>query len=321
MTILITGGAGFIGAELAKVYLGRGEKVVIFDQKIDGLSPAGAPDLTLIKGDITNLSEVLNAISRHAVDTIFHLAAILSAVAEENPWAAININGMGTYNILEAARLFGVRKVIFSSSMGVYTVAPETMVTEKTCQKPTLIYGVTKVFGELLGLYYHRKFSLDFRGIRLPQLIGPHVKTMGFGQYNALMIEAAIKGDPFAIWAPPETVLPLLYTKDAIRSLIELSDADPQNLATRVYNIGQIMPPPTAADVLAEVKKHFPWAAIDFRPDPAAAVGLATIPDIISGEEAEREWGWCVEFSLAEAIQDFIEAYNLPMTTSTGDIH
>jgi len=309
MSILITGGAGFIGVELTREYLKRGEDIVIFDRQIVDSPLAEEKKVTLVRGDITSFTEVLNAVQQNSADTIFHLAAISSAASEANPWASIDINALGTYHILEAARLFGVRKVVFSSSMGSYTLSKDTVVTEDTKQRPTLIYGVTKVFSELLGLYYARKFGIDFRGIRLPQVLGPHAKGFGFGQYNPWMIEAAIKGTPFEIWAPPDTVLPLLYVKDAIRSFIMLCDAESSKLTTRVYNVGQILPPPTAQDVLNETMKYYPDAKISFKPAPDAAVGLATIPRIITGDAAEKEWGWHVGYSLEEAVKDFIEEY------------
>jgi threonine 3-dehydrogenase len=309
MKIMITGGAGFIGVELTKEYIKRDAEVVIFDKSIsDGLF-AGEKRVTLVRGDITNLPEVMNAVRQSKIDAIFHLAGILSAVSESNPWASININALGTYHILEAARLFGARKMIFTSSMGSYSVTQDTIVTENTKQKPTLIYGVTKVFGELLGLYYARKFGIDFRGIRVPQLIGSNVKTFGFGQYNPWLIEAAIKGERFEVWAPEDTILPLLYVKDAIRSLVMLCDAEEEKLLTRIYNLGQIMPPPTARDVVNEVKKYYPDAKIDFNPDPAAEVGLKTIPRVIKSDEAEKEWGWRVGYSLEDTVKDFIEEY------------
>ena len=309
MAILITGGAGFIGTALAREFLRRGEKIVIFDKVIDDLLFAGEEKVVRIKGDITNWPEVLNVVSRYKVETIFHLAAILSAICEANPWAALSINALGTQYVLEAARLFGVKKVMFTSSMGSYAVTQDTIVTEETKQRPTLMYGVTKVFGELLGLYYQRKFGIDFRGIRFPQLIGPNVKTFGFGQYNPWLIEAAVRGEPFDVWAPEETVLPLLYIKDAVRSLVMLNDADEGRLATRVYNIGQIMPPPTVREIVDIVKRYYPAARINFKPDPNTAVGLKTIPKIIKGDAAEKEWGWRPAYSIEETVKDFIEEY------------
>ena len=309
MAVLITGGAGFIGSALAREFLARGEEVVVFDKVVDDAFLAGEKKVTRIRGDITNWPEVMNAVKGRNVGCIFHLAAILSAVCEANPWAALSINALGTQYVLEAARLFGVKKMMFTSSMGSYAVTQDTVVTEETKQRPTLIYGVTKVFGELLGLYYNRKFGIDFRGIRFPQLIGPNVKTFGFGQYNPWLIEAAVKGEPFDVWAPEETVLPLLYIKDAVKSLIMLHDTDEGRLATRVYNVGQIMPPPTAKEIVDIVKRYYPDARIGFKPDPNAAVGLATIPRIIRGDAAEKEWGWRPTYSIEETVRDFIEEY------------
>lgn len=309
MAILITGGGGFIGVELAKEFLQRGFEIIIFDKAIDDSLFAGEKNVTKIKGDITSWTEVLNAVQAHKVDTIFHLAAILSAVSEANPWAAININAFGTYHVLEAARLFQIKKVLFTSSMGSYGVNQDTVVDEQTVQRPTIIYGVTKVFSELLGLYYQRKFGLDFRGVRFPQLIGPGVKTMGFGQYNPWVIEAAIKGESFDIWVPEDTVIPLMYIKDAIRSLIMLHDAKEANLKTRVYNIGQILPPPTAKDLVDTVKKHFPDAKINFKPDTNAISVLKTIPRIIKGDVAREEWGWEVMYSIEDTVKDFIRDF------------
>ena len=309
MTILITGGAGFIGTRLAREFHDRGEKIVIFDRIIGDSLFAGVDKMTKVRGDISNWPEVLNVTGDHKIHTIFHLAGILSASSEEQPWASNNINAMGTYHVLEAARLFQVKKVIFSSSMGTYTVPRDTVVTEDTPQKPTLIYGVTKVFSELLGLYYHRKFNIDFRGIRFPQLIGPDVKAFGFGQYNPWLIEAAIKGEPFDIWAPEDTILPLRYIKDAIKSLIMLHDADESRIITRIYNLGQIIPPPSTKDIVNVVKKYYPDAKLNFKPDPKADVGLSTIPKIISGDRAAEEWGWRVSYSLEDTERDFIEEY------------
>jgi nucleoside-diphosphate-sugar epimerase len=305
MSILITGGVGFIGMELTREFLKRGEAVVIFD-KVLNEALIGVEGVTQVKGDITNWPEVMNVMETHKVETVFHLAAILSAICEANPWSAVSINGLGTYHVLEAARLFSVKKVIFTSSMGTYTVTQDTVVDEDTKQMPMLMYGVTKVFSELLGLYYHRKFGIDFRGIRFPQLIGPHVKTFGFGQYNPWLIEAAIKGMPFDVWTAEDTVIPLLYIKDAIRSLIILADTDESRITTRVYNVGQIMPPPTAKDVADAVKRYYPDAQINFKPDPKAVDVLKTIPRVIKGDTAEKEWGWRVAYSLEDTVKDFI---------------
>jgi nucleoside-diphosphate-sugar epimerase len=310
MTTLITGGAGFIGRRLAQELALRGEDVVIFDRApTEPFPDAAAGTITSVTGDLTNWSEVLGVVQNYGIRTIFHMAALLSALSEANPHAGITTNAFGTYYVLEAARLFGVRKVIFTSSMGVYNVSQDTIVTEETPQRPAIMYGLTKVFGELLGLYYVRKFGMDFRGLRFPQLLGPGVRSAGFGQYTTKAIEAAILGDPFEVWVPEETIIPIMYIKDALRSLLMVHDAPEERLLTRVYNVGQIMPAPTAFDIVTAVKGHFPEARITFKPDPNAMKVLAAIPRIIKGDTAAQEWGWSVSYSLEDAVKDFIAEF------------
>jgi threonine 3-dehydrogenase len=310
MPILITGGAGFIGVKLAKILLDRGEEVVIFDIRMDESAMRGEERKpTFVRGDITNWPEVLNVVREYKVETIFHLAAMISAASEANPFASIPINVMGTFYTLEAARLFDVKKVIFTSSMGAYGVSSDTVVTDDTLQRPSIVYGVGKVFGELLGLYYGKKFGLDFRGVRFPQLIGPGVKSVGFAQYNPWLIEAAILGKPFEVWVPEDTVVPLMYVKDGVRSLMMLYDAPKEELITKIYNVGQIVPPPTAKNVVDTVKRYYPNAQIFFKPDPKAVEVLKTIPNRILGTNAEKEWGWKVSYSLEDTVKDFIEEF------------
>ena len=170
-TVLITGGSGFIGFELAKTMADKGHPVVIFDLKPPRDLPSGGP-LAFMRGDITNFPQVLDAVREVGPHGIVHLAAVLSEQSEASPWTSISVNALGTYHILEAARLFSAKKVLISSSMGVYVNDRKAVdvVTEETPQRPSLVYGVTKVFSELLALYYHKKFGLDTRGIRLPVL-------------------------------------------------------------------------------------------------------------------------------------------------------
>ena len=164
MAILITGGSGFIGSELSKILLGKKNEVVLFDMVPPQEQKKGGEKLHFVRGNISDWAEVCNIIREWKVEHIFHLAAMLSAQSEANPWAAVQVNGLGIYYILEASRLFGVRKVIFTSSMGAYGPVQNKFVSDDTLQRPQIMYGVTKVFGELLGLYYHRRFGIDFRG-------------------------------------------------------------------------------------------------------------------------------------------------------------
>jgi nucleoside-diphosphate-sugar epimerase len=310
MTVLITGGSGFIGLELSEALLEKGHEVILFDM-IPPQKEKGGKKVVFVRGNITDWAEVCNVIRDWKVEHIFHLAAMLSAQCEANPWAAFQVNALGTYHILEASRLFGVKKVIFTSSMGAYGDVSQGIVYEETIQKPKTMYGVTKVFSELLGLYYHRRFGIDFRGVRFPQLIGPGIKSEGYGQYNPKMIESAIRGIPFEAWVTKETSIPLMYIKDAIRSLEELFEADENKIKTRIYNVGQITPSPTAGDLLEEIKRHFPSAQITFKPDPKAMDILRSIPQKLDDQNARAEWDWSIHYGLKEMVEDFIKEFNL----------
>jgi len=306
MAILITGGSGFIGSELSKDLLQKGHQVVLFDMVPPEKDKKGGEGVPFIRGNISDWAEVCNVVRDWKVEHIFHLAAMLSAQCEANPWAAIQVNGLGIYHVLEASRLFGTKKVIFTSSMGAYGPVQNGFVSDDTLQRPQIMYGVTKVFGELLGLYYHRRFGIDFRGVRFPQLIGPGIKSEGYGQYNPKMIESALKGLPFEAWVTKETSIPIMYIKDAIRCLLELFEAEEGKIKTRVYCVGQITPSPTAGDLLKEIKKHFPRVSITFRPDPNAMEVLRSIPTQLGDTNARKEWGWSIRYGLKEMVEDFI---------------
>jgi nucleoside-diphosphate-sugar epimerase len=312
MSILITGGCGFIGVNLARRLLEKRRELVLFDIAPQDQLPEDLKDrVKYIRGDIANWVEVINAVKDYEVKDVFHFAATLSAPSEANPWRAYSINVGGTFHIMEASRLFGVDKLIFSSSMGAYGETKENIISDGTVQEPMTIYGVTKVFDELLGRYYHKRFGIHFRAVRFPQLIGPGVRSGGFGQYNPGMIQAAAFGEPYEVWVPEDTILPLLYINDAIHSLISLYEANESDIRTRVYNLGQITPSPTAKELADIVKEYVPDAKISFKPDPKAVEVLKTIPKKIDGSNAEKEWGWKIEYSAREMVNDFLEEIRL----------
>jgi threonine 3-dehydrogenase len=172
---------------------------------------------------------------------------------------------------------------------------------------------VTKVFGELLGLYYHRRFGIDFRGVRFPQLVGPGIKSEGYGQYNPKMMESGLKGMPFEAWVTKETSIPIMYIKDAIRCLLELFEADESKIKTRIYCVGQIAPSPTAGALLEEIKKHIKEVSISFKPDPKAMDVLRSIPQKLDDQNARDEWGWIIRYGLKEMVEDFIKEYRKSM--------
>lgn len=311
MASLITGGTGFLGVELARLLLKRGEtKPVLLDlspstQRLDDV----ADRVDLVRGDLGDFSDILDAIKTSKPDVIFHLGGMLSLPSEAHPSAAMRANVLGTFHVLEAARLFGVRQVLFSSSLGTYGMDIHGDVIDNyTLQRPYLFYGTTKVFGEHMGRFYKRKYGLDFRGIRYPSIIGPGVTTPGAVQYTSWMIEECAKGRPFVIWTKPETAIPVLYFKDAARALVELGEAPLEGINTVVYLLAGVKPTPTAQELANMVRSRIPGAEISFAPDPSR---LDVRSRQIDDSNAQREWNWKPMYDHERIVDDFLQELQL----------
>jgi threonine 3-dehydrogenase len=312
MTSLITGGTGFVGAELTKTLIENGERPVVFDvAEVRGALSSLSDCFDYVRGSVANLSELANSVSERNVDRVFHLGGMLSLPSERNPWQAFDVNAVGTYNVLEAARIFSVGQVVFSSSIAVYSEdLPDNVVTETTCCHPATIYGACKVFGELLGKYYARRFGLDFRGLRLPSVVGPFSTVSHMSSYNCWAIEEPLKGRPYAIPVEPEAKVPAIYFKDAARALLLLAEADKPELSRAVYNIAGIKPAYSAGQLVQAVRQELPHAVLSFAPDAhimSLVTGLAGMR--ISDDRACQDWGWAVRYGLDEMVKDFIREF------------
>ena len=307
MATLITGGTGFIAAQIARLLIGRGETdITIFDiddstHRLDEI----AGKVKTVRGDIGELSHVLNAVRDSSPAVVFHLAGLLSVPSEADPHSSIRVNALGTYHVLEAARLFGVEKVIFASSIGTYGsgISGDT-IDDLTLQRPQLVYGVCKLFGENLGLFYRRKYGVDYRGLRYPPVVGPGVRSPGVTQYVPWAIEESSKGRPFAIWVHPETRVPVLYFKDIARATVELADAPAAAVQMVNYLLGG--PMPSAGELAEMVEDRVPSARISFAVDPERQALLDHAVKPIDDRFARREWGWKAAYGLEEMVDDFL---------------
>jgi len=305
MINLITGGTGFIGSHLARELHKRGEKVILFDVKEDcPIIKDIRDDISLIKGDLGSWPEVLHAVEGNKVDTIFHTGSLLSASAEENPIAGHKVNANGTFTILEAARLFNVKKVIYTSTIASYGIDLPEFVDEYTIQRPRTMYGVTKVFSELLGEYYNVKFGIIFRALRLPSVIGPGRGEGGLSAYSTLMISEPALGRPYSVPVKEDTVMAIQYIKDAVQALIMLRDAKAENLKRNTYNMAGFLP--KAIDIVNSVKNYVPDAEITFAPDEGTVKIVDSWARTIHETRAQEEWGWEPRYFLDETVKDFI---------------
>ena len=311
MSILVTGGAGFIGAEVVRTLVDRGNEDVHVTyhsgrlQRLSGVEERiGLHQLDL--ADATGIEALVGKLRPRA---IYHLGAMLSGPSEADPQASIRTNAYGTHALLEAARNNGTEQFLFASSLGSFMGSdrPEGPISDVTLQRPDIVYGVCKVFGELLGRYYRIKYGLDFRGIRYPGIVGPGVTTWSMAQFICWMIERPARGEPFTVWVAPETALPLVYFKEAGEAMIRLADAPFEAIRTVNYVIDGIKPAPTAGEEAEAVRRCLPVADIRFEPDPAIQAVLDTGASSLDDSCARDEWGWSATFGLDAIVEDFVE--------------
>lgn len=306
MNVLITGGTGFIGSHLARFLHQEGEKVTLFDIRPNlSLIEDIKGEVNVVKGDVSCLSDVLSVVKNNKVEIIYHTGALLSAEAEEYPIAAFRTNLVGTFNVLEAARLFEVKMVIFASSIAAFGEGVSDPVPNEAPQKPTTMYGVTKVASERLGEYYYRRFGVNFRALRLPSVVGPGRGSDGASAYSTLMIEKPARGEDYQVYVGQDSQMPILYIKDALRAFVGLQKTDEAKLKRRVYNIGGISP--TAGEIAESVRRYIKNAGLEFNPDKGMQEIVDSWPEALDETRAREEWGWAVKYNLDHMVEDFVK--------------
>src|SRR5262245_25186791 len=317
--ILVTGALGQIGSELIPALQDRcgAGQVVASDLRVmpvERLAGSACEHL-----DCTQPQQVLEVIRRHDVGTIYHLAALLSAVAEERPHVAWSVNMGGLYNILEAARQYRCQ-VFFPSSIGAFGPStPREHTPQATVQRPTTIYGVTKVAGELLCDYYASRFDVDVRGLRLPGLIS-YVAPPGGGttDYAVEMFHQALRYKHYSCFLKADTRLPMMYMPDAIRATIELMEADSARLRYRnAYNIAAMSITP--AELAAEIRTHVPGFAVDYRVDAVRQSIADSWPHSLDTIAAGDDWGFAPQFDLAAMTADMLARLSAKISAAGAD--
>lgn len=305
--ILITGALGQIGAELLPALRGQlGDDCIVASDLRTLPSRAHGVASIYEHVDCTQAQQILEVVRRYDIGTIYHLAALLSAVAEEKPQIAWAVNMGGLYNILEVARQYGCR-VFFPSSIGAFGPStPRERTPQVTVQRPTTMYGVTKASGEMLCDYYASRFGVDTRGLRLPGLIS-HVAPPGGGttDYAVHIFHQALRYRHYTCFLAPSTRLEMMYMPDAIRAIIELMSADPAQLSYRnAYNIGAMSFTP--AELAEALRHHIPGFIIDYQVDPVRQSIADSWPRSLDDEAARRDWGWSPRFDLAAMTADML---------------
>lgn len=306
--ILVTGAVGQIGSELTMSLRARygNDNVVAGGRKTkpsEKLLNSGPFEIV----DCVDAQAVANVVKKHDIDTIYHLAAILSAVAEANPVLAWNVNINGLYNVLEVAR--ELKCAVFTpSSIGAFgPTTPLDNTPQDTIQRPNTMYGVTKVAGELLCDYYFKRFGVDTRGVRYPGIISNEtLPGGGTTDYAVEIYYEAIKHKKYTCNLPAGTFLDMMYMPDAIKAGIDLMEADPARLKHRnAFNVTAMSFDPEI--IAAAIRKHIPEFTIDYDVDPVKKAIAETWPNSMDDSVARAEWGWEPEYDLEAMTKDMLE--------------
>lgn len=294
MKILVTGAGGQVGLDLIRRLRGQGHEVHGSDV-IE--RPEGAdPDLPWHRLDVTDPAMIDARLGEIKPQWIFHLAALLSARGETRPQLAYAINQTGTFNILEGCRAHGVERLLFTSTIAVFGPGLPSPVADDVPLLPTTMYGITKVSGELLGAYYHRRYGVDFRAVRFPGLISATLPGGGTSDYAPLMYIEGLRSGSYEAFCRPDTRIPMMYMPDGIRALAELAACPREQLSRSVYNIAAFSP--TAQEIADSVMQALPEVSITFAPDPARQAILDSWPDALDDSLARADWGWSPDYDL-----------------------
>ena len=305
--ILIIGATGQIGSELTmllrKNYSGNVVAGYIPGAEPKGeLKESGPSDIV----DITNPQQIADAVSKYQVDTIYNLAALLSAVAENKPQLAWKIGLGGLFNTLEVAR--EKQCAVFTpSSIGSFGPGtPKDKTPQDTVQRPKTMYGVTKVSGELLSDYYFTRFGVDTRSVRFPGLIS-YVTPPGGGttDYAVDIYYSAAKGEKFVCPIAEGTYMDMMYMPDALRAAVEIMEADPSKLVHRnSFNIASMSFEPNT--IYQNIRKYLPEFEMQYQVDPLRQAIAESWPNSLDDTCAREEWGWKPEYDLDAMTQDML---------------
>ncbi len=307
MKILLTGALGQIGSELTVTLRSQyGVHNVIATDIRDDVNRECIESGPFYKVDCRNGEKIHEIIKKHRIERIYHLAALLSATAEENPQLAweININSLCT--ILEIAKDEGC-SVFTPSSIGAFGPgSPKDYTPQDTIQRPSSMYGVTKVAGELLCDYYYHKYEVDTRGVRYPGIIS-NVIYPGGGttDYAVHIYYEAVKEKRYTCFLRGDTYLDMIYMPDALKAAVEIMEADPEKLRHRnAFNITAMSFCPE--EQAGYIRKYIPEFEIDYDIDPVRQALANSWPNSLEDYAARVEWGWTPEYNLDSMTEDML---------------
>ncbi|MDR0497831.1 MAG: NAD-dependent epimerase/dehydratase family protein [Treponema sp.] len=308
--ILVTGSNGQIGVELVQ-YLrniyGADNVTATARKKVPGPVSEGGPFELL---DVRDGNAVAALLDSKKIDSIMHLAGVLSARGEGDPQLAWDTNVNGLYTVLEAARARNCA-LLFPSSIAAFGPGtPPKNTPQDTIQRPNTMYGVTKVAGELLCDYYHKKYGLDVRGLRFPGLISYEVLPGGgTTDYAVHIYYEAVKHGKYTSYIGKGSFMDMMYMPDALEAIVKLMEADPSKLSHRnAFNISTMSFDPEG--IAASIRKVIPGFELSYEVDPVRQAIADSWPDSLDCSAAKEEWGFAPKFDLDAMTRDMLERVN-----------
>lgn len=308
--VLVIGSTGQIGSELTMKIRNMYPDGNVVAGYIKGAEPKGVllESGPAEEADVCNGEQILGIVKKYNIDTIYNLAALLSAVAERKPQLAWHIQIDGLMNILEIARENNVA-VFTPSSIGSFgPETPHQNTPQDTLQRPRSMYGVTKVATELLSDYYHTKYGVDTRSVRFPGLIS-NVTLPGGGttDYAVEIYYAAVKGEEFVCPIAAGTFMDMMYMPDALKAAVDIMNADPSKLKHRnSFNIASMSFDPEI--IYHKIQEHVPGFKMRYEVDPVRQAIADSWPDKMDDSCAREEWGWAPSYDLETMTVDMIDA-------------
>jgi nucleoside-diphosphate-sugar epimerase len=314
--VLVTGAAGQVGSELVPVLRERYGREAVLASDLHEPAPEMAAGGPFVRLDCTDAHTFRDLVREQKIDTLYHLVSILSAKGEERPLKAWQVNMGCLVNALETARAHRCAVFVPSSIAAFGPSTPPDPTPQDTLQRPTSMYGVTKVAGELLCDYYHQRWGVDVRGLRYPGLISWTAEPGGgTTDYAVDIFHQALAEGRYTCFLAEGTQLDMMYMPDAIRAAVELMEADPARLVHRnAFNVTAMQLTP--ARLAEAIRRHLPGFEIDYRVDPVRQAIAESWPRRLDDSAAREEWGWRPRYDLEAMTADMIEHLSARLATA-----
>jgi nucleoside-diphosphate-sugar epimerase len=316
--ILVIGATGQIGSELVPML-----RKIYGNENVIAMGHKTTPPPELLAGpflfaDATDKQVLNDILQQYQITIIYHLAALLSATGEKNPDLAWQINLNGLKTVLDCAVENKIAQMFWPSSIAVFgPETPKANVPNETVMRPTTMYGLTKVAGELLCEYYHQKYNLDIRSIRYPGIIS-HQTLPGGGttDWAVAIFYDAIKSGHYTSFVSSDTTLPMMYMPDCLKATINLMQADANKLKHRCFNLAAMSFSP--AELTIEIKKYLPEFECDYLPDARQAIADSW-PKSIDDSVAKLEWGWQSDYDISKMTSDMLQKIQAKLLVTHTD--